>query len=150
MAKVKTPDWLRFVGKRRILPNGCHEWLAGRNPTGYGKFYGVGEQYAHRASYRLFVGSIPVGMTIDHYRYPQDGCIGPACVNPRHLRLASQRENILRSSGITADAASATHCPSGHPYEGDNLYVNPKGHRFCRECNRQRARANYYRSKVSA
>lgn len=25
-------------------------------------------------------------------------------------------------------------CPLGHPYSGDNLYVDPRGHRHCRAC----------------
>jgi hypothetical protein len=29
-----------------------------------------------------------------------------------------------------------THCPKGHIYEGDNLYIDPKGNRRCRECKR--------------
>lgn len=146
---MRIPAWLRFIVKRRILDNGCHEWIASRDPTKYGKFGYGKDQYAHRVAYRIFVGDIPKGMTIDHYRYPQDGCIGPACVNPDHLRVATQQENILRSEGISARAARATHCPSGHPYAGDNLYINPKGHRLCRECNRQRSRANYYRMKAA-
>lgn len=33
--------------------------------------------------------------------------------------------------------ASRTHCPQGHPYAGDNLYINPSnGGRVCRTCNR--------------
>jgi hypothetical protein len=31
-----------------------------------------------------------------------------------------------------------THCPQGHPYAGDNLKVNAKGHRLCRACHKQR------------
>lgn len=33
-----------------------------------------------------------------------------------------------------------THCPSGHPYSGDNLYVNPAGRRVCKECTREAKR----------
>lgn len=40
-----------------------------------------------------------------------------------------------------ADYAKRTHCPQGHPYEGDNLWLKPsanngKGARRCRECKR--------------
>jgi hypothetical protein len=28
-------------------------------------------------------------------------------------------------------------CPKGHPYEGDNLLINSKGHRECRRCRRE-------------
>jgi hypothetical protein len=34
-------------------------------------------------------------------------------------------QNVLKS-----------HCPFGHPYEGENLYRDPKGNRRCRECKR--------------
>lgn len=37
-----------------------------------------------------------------------------------------------------------THCPAGHPYDDANTYVNPKGWRCCRICQRdvkRRARA---------
>lgn len=29
-----------------------------------------------------------------------------------------------------------THCPAGHEYAGENLYVTPDGKRVCKECNR--------------
>ena len=31
-----------------------------------------------------------------------------------------------------------THCPQGHPYSGDNLYVTPRGHRECVTCRKTR------------
>lgn len=30
--------------------------------------------------------------------------------------------------------AAKTHCPQGHPYSGDNLYVSRSGDRQCRSC----------------
>lgn len=33
-----------------------------------------------------------------------------------------------------------THCPSGHPYSGDNLYVDRKGARHCRACKTDKQR----------
>ncbi|MCC7045035.1 MAG: HNH endonuclease [Acidobacteria bacterium] len=128
----------------------CWLWAGGMNPNGYPKFWADGHQYAHRFAQATFNAPIPAGMTVDHYRYPDGGCIGPACVNPEHLRLASQRENILRSSGITASAAAKTQCPQGHPYAGDNLYINGSGDRLCRECNRARSRMNYARRRAVA
>lgn len=42
-----------------------------------------------------------------------------------------------------------THCPSGHPYSGDNLIVRPNRphHRECLACRRERARARYWARK---
>lgn len=34
----------------------------------------------------------------------------------------------------TQGNARKTHCPQGHPYAGDNLYVQPDGNRKCRKC----------------
>jgi len=33
-----------------------------------------------------------------------------------------------------------THCPQGHPYEGENLYVASNGKRYCRTCMRAAGR----------
>ncbi len=46
-----------------------------------------------------------------------------------------------------------THCPRGHPYSGDNLYIGSRGGRYCRQCandlqniRRRQARAEYVNS----
>jgi len=41
-----------------------------------------------------------------------------------------------------------THCPSGHPYEGDNLGTYKRGKvviRYCRACRAKRAREYYWK-----
>lgn len=35
----------------------------------------------------------------------------------------------------SANRRAITHCPSGHEYAGENLYVDPTGRRHCRACN---------------
>lgn len=44
--------------------------------------------------------------------------------------------------------ARKTHCPHGHEYSGNNLYVSPKGWRYCRECKKISSREYRRRKKI--
>ncbi len=83
---------IRFLSKI-LLHNDweCWEWTAYKNQDGYPRFHFCGrDYYAHRASYELFVGPIPEGMTIDHL------CGNTVCVNPTHLEPVTREENLYR------------------------------------------------------
>lgn len=130
----------RMEGKYVVRDGGCWEWIAGKGGV-HGGVYGViwsgpgGRQiYAHRAMYELHVGPIPDGLTIDHL------CCNYACVNPDHLRPATQKENILRGNSLSARRARQTHCVHGHEFTPENtiLRSRPQGGRLCRTCNRER------------
>jgi hypothetical protein len=70
---------------------GCWVWTGHRDKKGYGQFKWRGRSWwAHRLSYRTFVGQIPRGMTINHKR---NVCGNPSCVNPAHLELMTLEEN---------------------------------------------------------
>lgn len=46
--------------------------------------------------------------------------------------------------------AAKTHCKSGHPLSGENLYVNKRGSRECRTCSRERGRMNVRAARARA
>lgn len=117
-----------FWGKIATEPNsGCWLWTGTLNGNGYGEFYnGAGKKHlAHRISYQHYIGTIPSGKILDHT------CRVRCCVNPQHLEPVTNQENVLRG------ALLKTHCPQGHPYSGDNLYLYKGKHRYCKTCIRE-------------
>lgn len=80
---------------------------------------------------------------------PRGHKLGRANLTPDGHCKACRRLHYKRGwkGGVANDLK--THCPAGHPYQGDNLNVYQRGKykiRSCRECKRIKARW-YYRSK---
>lgn len=74
----------------------CWFWTGNLTQDGYGVWRCNAKVHrAHRYSYEISVGEIPDGMQIDHT------CHNRSCVNPNHLRLATNkqnRENLIGAS----------------------------------------------------
>lgn len=48
---------------------------------------------------------------------------------------ASSMANLeLARASLAANRKEKTHCPKGHPYAGENLYINVRGSKTCRKC----------------
>lgn len=126
-------DLERFMAKYMPEPmSGCWLWIGAMTAKGYGSFWANGKSCrAHRWSYRHRNGPIPKGMTLDHL------CRVRSCVNPDHLEVVSNRENIQRGIPNNGNRAR-THCIHGHPLSGANLYTTKQGYRQCRACNNRR------------
>ncbi len=123
----------RFWSKVDKTTSTCWLWTACISGGGYGVFKLDRKQYAHRLAYEWLVGPIPEGLQLDHL------CRVRHCVNPEHLEPVTTQENIRRGLGSSFNSLK-THCPRGHPYAGDNLYIQPgNGKRKCRTCGRENA-----------
>lgn len=122
----------------------CWTWTAVKNNKGYGQISLGGRSgplvLAHRASWELHNGPIPVGMTLDHL------CRNRSCVNPQHLEPVTHATNVKRGDAGAIHAAK-THCPSRHPYDAENTHLYD-GRRYCKACNRAQGRkGNAQRAK---
>lgn len=111
---------------------GCWLWL-GSEVDGYGRFWDSNRLVmAHRWAYEHYRGPIPSGLQTDHL------CRNRCCVNPWHLELVTQRENVLRGNAPAARQALQTHCIHGHLLSGNNVRMNGR-RRVCRACDRIRS-----------
>lgn len=135
----------------RIPIAGCWIWTAQLNGAGYGVF-GIRQAgqsvpvRAHRLSYEAYLGPVPEGLFVLHR------CDTRSCVNPAHLFVGTQRDNIQdmiakgRSKMTSTANAAKTHCKHGHEFTEGSFYLRKNGSRLCKQCNAE-YQHNYIQSK---
>lgn len=79
----------------RVKPVGeCIIWTGTVTSTGYGSLRDGGRmRSAHIVAYELANGPVPPGKQVDHR------CLTPLCVNAKHLRLLTQKQNREHLAG---------------------------------------------------
>lgn len=126
----------------------CWIWKAcvyGNNK--YGKFWdGKNQSAAHRFSFRYFKGKIPKEKVVMH------SCNNPLCVNPEHLSLGTQKENIQYAWSLNRYTdkngnrlgVSKSVCKNGHDISTkQNRYFFPNGIKSeCKQCRKNRRKVN--------
>ena len=107
MADPTIEDRMRFGKKVQVdLETGCHLWVGGKTPGGYGIFNWNGKRVlAHRVAWQWVWGPIPAGKLICHT------CDVPECVNVNHLFSCTHKENMQDASrkGRTATKAKGNY-----------------------------------------
>jgi hypothetical protein len=130
---MKWRDRQAAIRLRTVLePNaGCWLWTAAKSSTGYGSVRLGGKTYnAHRLSYESFIGAVPEGLQVLHR------CDVRSCVNPDHLFLGTQLDNMR---DMDAKGRRVTRITEKHR-RGDECY-NSKLSDIIVECMRVGIRA---------
>lgn len=140
MSTTKSP--IQLFERQTAYCGDCIAWTGATDRWGYGHFTTGKKQYrAHRWIFQYVRGVIIPGLQIDHL------CRNRSCVNVNHLELVTASENVRR--GLAPEKArqrklSKTHCPSGHPYAGNNLRRLTNGGRACKTCSREHSQRRYH------
>ena len=89
------PQWTLTVAERfwgkvdRKGPDECWPWTAASSTSGHGRFWRDGKLVvASRVAWELAHGPIPAGLFVLHR------CDNPLCMNPDHLFLGTQQDNV--------------------------------------------------------
>ncbi len=140
--KPKSDVRERFESKIIRHESGCWGFRSNHNSRGYPKFKINGTStIASRVAWSLFRGEIPAGLYVCHT------CDNPSCVNPDHLFVGTQQDNMddCASKGRRRDPAQREACVRGHLMIGENVRIaidrrrnSPR--RYCRACERLRSR----------
>ena len=127
----------------------CVNWMGAKDKKGYGKIGrkldGKNYHLIHRWVYAYVYGVHPSSDKVVMHT-----CDNPACINPSHLVMATQADNIqdmLRKGRDVNWHREKTHCRHGHEFNDKNTLFIKQGpgrsrnRRCCRTCDRDRQRA---------
>lgn len=109
----------------------CILWTGKIGKDGYGWMRVKDRKQPLRAHVYAVLQSgrdIPKNMCVDHI------CRNRACINPKHLRVVTPRQNAYENSrNLIIENARKTHCSRGHELFGANLKRTEK-RRICVMC----------------
>lgn len=128
VARPLSERFWRYV----VKTDGCWIWIGATASFGYGRIQREGGKQgkadrAHRVSWLLHYGEIPLGMWVLHQ------CDEPSCVRPDHLFLGTHTDNMLDMAAKGRSTKRAV-CKRGHVRTPENVAPD----RDCKRCRHDR------------
>ena len=120
----------RFMAKVKVIENGCWLWTGSKGKSGYGHFWFAGQYIdAHKFSYMWHFNGIPIGKLVLHE------CDNKLCVNPDHLKLGTQHENMIDWHSRHPHSISPLCTFEGKEHSSETkqkLSILAKGNTYCK------------------
>lgn len=145
MAKIYKRPIKEYLEKRirKEVQSDCWIWLLAKDKNGYGVAHKGRKNFrAHRVSYEAFIGYVPPHLYVLHR------CDNPPCVNPDHLFLGTNQDN-MDDMVLKGRKPRKTHCPQGPPYVSGNICYETDGSRKCKKCKSIREKKSYLKRKLT-
>lgn len=103
-------QWYETVQREEEWNDRCILWTGAKAGSGYGVKSVNGKMtYVHRQVAEQRYGPIPIGMVVAHT------CDVPACINPEHLVVCTQAENLSDMVRKGRSAKGEKHRSKTHP-----------------------------------
>jgi hypothetical protein len=113
----------------------CTNWNGSLNSQGYARIWKDSKwQRMSHIVWKESYGLIPQGLFVLHH------CDNPRCVNPKHLFLGNQKQNMQDCAAkgrLVQQVYGPNRCKRGHELSSDNVYVWTGGRR-CKLCHKNR------------
>lgn len=142
LGRVRSLDRVLSVTGQRDRLNKGRMLRPGIGSTGYYlvslALNGISKTHKiHRLVALAFVDGYKPGLIVCHR---DNNSLNNEAINLRWGTYESNSLDAVESGTWCNQNSVRTHCKTGHPLAGDNLYIRPNGNRTCRECARIRKR----------
>jgi len=123
-----------ILSRIKINENGCWIWRGAISGRYGGLRFNKKVHAAHRVSYEIFNEKHPGDLCVCHK------CDVPLCVNPDHLFLGDQYDNMRDAAkkgrlSNRRNKSSMTHCKRGHEFTPENTKRwGARKLRICKKC----------------